>query len=73
MPGREILVPAGSDDVVAYLSETDEAELRGIGRRAQERMLADHTAQRRAQHFEQYVSRVGSVSAVPLREPAIAV
>jgi hypothetical protein len=42
--------------------------LRRIGRRAQERVLAEHTAQRRAQQFEHYLSPVGA----PHREPAVA-
>lgn len=56
-PGREILVPASPDDVVSYLAEADPAELRRIGLAAQERVLADHTAGRRAQQFEDYVAR----------------
>jgi spore maturation protein CgeB len=55
-PGKEILVPAGSDDVVGYLADAEERELRSIGRRAQERVLAEHTSDRRAQQFEQYVA-----------------
>ena len=56
-PGTEILVPARPDDVVSYLSEADPGELRRIGRAAQERVLAEHTAGRRAQQFEHYVAR----------------
>lgn len=73
VPGREILVPAGSEDVVSYLAEADEAELRRIGRRAQERVLAEHTAQHRAQQFEQYVNAAGTHISPSLKQPAIAV
>ena len=72
VPGREILVPASADDVVAYLTATDEAELRRIGRNAQERVLAEHTAERRAQQFEQYVSRAPTRPLSSLGEPAAA-
>jgi spore maturation protein CgeB len=71
-PGREILVPARPEDVVAYLSQADEAELRRIGRAAQERVLAEHTAARRAQQFEDYVGRAGTHSP-SATESAIAV
>jgi spore maturation protein CgeB len=72
VPGREILVPSGSDDVVTYVAATDESELRRIGRNAQERVLDEHTAERRAQQFEQYVSGVGARSFSSLGEPATA-
>ena len=72
VPGREILVPADPGDVVAYLTATDDAELRRIGRSAQERVLAEHTAERRAQQFEQYVSGAGTRPLSPLGEPAAA-
>jgi spore maturation protein CgeB len=51
-PGREILLPTGSDDVVRYLWEYDAAELRRIGRAARERVLARHTSEARAREFE---------------------
>ena len=55
--GEEILVPVGADDVVRYIRETSNAELRSIGRRAQERVLSLHTNARRAQEFEAAVQR----------------
>lgn len=73
VPGREILVPAGSEDVVSYLAEADDAELRSIGTRAQERVLAEHTAQHRALQFEQYVSAAGMHLPSSVKQPAIAV
>ncbi len=54
-PGEEILLPTGPGDVVRYLTEMANPELQGIGRRAQQRVLAEHTSARRAQQFEQYV------------------
>jgi len=59
-PGREILVPAGSDDVVRYVSGYDSAELRRIGRAARERVLQSHTSEVRAREFEQAVEIAGS-------------
>ena len=61
-PGREILVPAGSDDVVRYLSGYDSSELRRIGRAARERVLQSHTSKVRAREFEQAVEIASSRS-----------
>jgi spore maturation protein CgeB len=56
-PGQQILLPRSSDDVVCYLREMDEAEIRRIGRNAQQRVLAEHTSEHRAQEFERYVDQ----------------
>ena len=53
--GIEILLPTDSKDVVQYLTEADPADLRQIGRAAQERVLAEHTSARRAQQFEEVI------------------
>ena len=60
-PGREILLPTDSADVVHYLALSD-SELRGIGEAAQQRVLAEHTSEVRAAQFEAAVenSRAGS-------------
>jgi spore maturation protein CgeB len=55
-PGAENLLPASSQDVVRFVSEADEAELRRIGVSAQERVLVEHTSARRAQQFEEAVA-----------------
>src|SRR5580765_3405532 len=55
VPGREILLPTGNDDVVRYLQGYDAAELRRIGHAARERVLANHTSDVRARQFEQAV------------------
>lgn len=57
LPGEEILLPVGSGDVVRYLSEYDDSELRRIGDRAQERVLAEHTSDCRAREFEACVEQ----------------
>ena len=61
-PGEEILVAETSDDVTQYLTRIDVDELAEIGRRARERVLAEHTAGRRAEQLEQIVG--GLVGAV---------
>ena len=54
-PGREILLPSSAEELVRYLRELDEHQLRSIGRAAQERVLASHTSQQRAMEFEREV------------------
>ena len=51
---EEILLAVSSADVVSFL-KIDQDEARKIGRRAQERVLAEHSATRRAIEFEQIV------------------
>jgi spore maturation protein CgeB len=46
-PGREILVAETTEDVLAALARSPE-DLAAIGRRARERVLAEHTSDRRA-------------------------
>jgi spore maturation protein CgeB len=64
-PGREILLPVGSDDVVRFLRDYDPSELRRIGRAARERVLASHTSDVRAGEFEHAVEIAASA-----RKPA---
>jgi spore maturation protein CgeB len=52
LPGREILLATGTGDIVRYLKNYDDAELRRIGRAARDRVLAAHTSDVRAQEFE---------------------
>jgi spore maturation protein CgeB len=54
-PGEEILVAETSDDALRYLTRFDADELAEVGRRARARVLADHTAERRAEQLEQLV------------------
>jgi spore maturation protein CgeB len=54
-PGKEILLPDSADEVVRYISEMDESEIRRIGRQAQERVLTEHSSRHRAAEFEEYV------------------
>ena len=60
VPGRDILLPCGSEDVVSYLEAMKSAELRAIGQNARQRVLEDHTSERRAIQFEHYVESVSA-------------
>ena len=54
VPGQEILVARSTSSVVRWLQEITPAERRRIGRRARARVLAEHTAARRAEQLEQF-------------------
>jgi spore maturation protein CgeB len=54
-PGREILLAATAEDVEEILCKVPEAERRLIGRRARQRVLAEHTAAHRAATLESYL------------------
>jgi spore maturation protein CgeB len=56
VPGAEILIPAGAEDVLRYMRDYSERELRETGERAQARVLASHTNQQRALEFENHVA-----------------
>jgi spore maturation protein CgeB len=60
-PGRELLVARDADDVVRHLRETREEERRAIGERARARVLAAHTAERRARELEEHVATPAAV------------
>jgi spore maturation protein CgeB len=55
-PGIEILLPNSPDDVVRILRDASDQDLRRIGQRAQERVLAEHTSTKRAEDFEAQVN-----------------
>lgn len=61
-PGREILVARDTSDVLDALALSDR-ELRAIAQRARERVLADHTAERRAHELVTLVTRSAAPSA----------
>jgi|ERR1051326_3648831 spore maturation protein CgeB len=61
-PSREILLATGAEDIVRYVRDYDAAELRRIGRSAQERVLAGHTSDVRAREFERAVEIAASSS-----------
>jgi len=55
-PGEEILLANSSDDIIRYLTEMDADEIRRIGRQAQQRVIAEHSAECRAVEFEEHVA-----------------
>jgi spore maturation protein CgeB len=61
-PGREILLPESTDDVVDVLCHTHPDDRRAIGAAARARVLAEHTADRRAGELERLVSVPETVS-----------
>jgi spore maturation protein CgeB len=55
-PQNEILLARSSTEVISYLRDLSEAEARDLGRRAQARVLCEHSAQKRAMEFEQAIA-----------------
>ncbi len=55
-PGEEILLPVDAYEVACILNDLPEAERLRLGQRARERILAEHTADHRAQQFERIVA-----------------
>jgi len=53
--GDEILVARTPEEMLTYLRELPEAERATIGKQAQQRVLAKHTAAHRAAELEQYI------------------
>jgi spore maturation protein CgeB len=54
-PGEEILIARSSDEALSYLRHVGEAERRRIGAAARAKVLARHTAAKRAAELESYV------------------
>lgn len=65
VPGSEILLADSSEDVVRHLREISPEEAQAIGRRAQERVLAEHSAEKRAIQFEDYVGNKTTPQTIP--------
>jgi spore maturation protein CgeB len=63
IPGKEILLAQSSGDVTRYLNEITSDEARKIGLCAQERVLAEHSSQKRAIQFEEIIGEK-----LPLRQ-----
>jgi len=55
VPEREILLADTGDQVIRYLRDINPDDARAMGRAAQERVMAEHTAEKRAVEFENYV------------------
>jgi len=54
-PGKEILLPQSSEEVIGILESTSEDERRAIGEAMRARVLAEHTSNRRAEELERYL------------------
>ncbi len=54
-PRREILLAGSNEEVLDYLRRLGEDERREIGRRAQKRVLGEHTGEHRAKQLERYL------------------
>ena len=63
VPGTEILIADDARQVVRYLTQIGEEERRAIGERARRRVLAEHTAQRRAEELETYAHELVGAAA----------
>jgi spore maturation protein CgeB len=57
-PHHEILIARCGDDVVHYLTGFDPEEAARVGQRARLRVLAEHTAEHRAEQLEGYVAEL---------------
>lgn len=55
-PGSEILVAHCEEEVLGFVREMGETERRMVGRRARDRILAEHTAAHRVRQLEGYLS-----------------
>lgn len=69
IPGKEILTASSRAEVLRYLKDYDVNELNRIGEQARARILAEHSSDRRAQQFEEFVS---AATSKPLQTGAIA-
>jgi spore maturation protein CgeB len=59
-PGEEVLVARDAADVIELLESVADDERRRIGEAARRRVLAEHTAERRAEQLERLVAVVGA-------------
>jgi spore maturation protein CgeB len=62
VPGKEILLAVNADEVVSFMTELESSQVCAIGRNAQERVIAEHSSERRATEFERYVEAVAADS-----------
>jgi spore maturation protein CgeB len=58
IPGEEVLLPRDEYEMIKILTDMSDEQRAQIGRRARERMLAEHTSTHRAEEFERVVDRV---------------
>ena len=58
VPGEEVLVARTSEDALRHLAEADDAQLATLAGAARARVLAEHTAARRAEQLEAEVAEL---------------
>ncbi len=63
-PDVELLLPESTEQVVDIISRTSDDERRSVGHAMQRRILAEHTAERRAEQLESYL-RSGPLVSTP--------
>ena len=63
VPDEEVFVAESADDVEHVLRSTSEEERCAVGERARKRVLAEHTAARRAEELERHVNELAAVRA----------
>jgi spore maturation protein CgeB len=61
-PGEEVLLPSDEYEMVKILTDMLDEQRAQIGRRARERILAEHTSAHRAMEFESVMERVSQRS-----------
>jgi spore maturation protein CgeB len=69
-PGREILIARSHEDTLRMLTELSEESRRALGERARARVLAEHTAEHRAETLEAYVREARNPRKSPRFETA---
>jgi spore maturation protein CgeB len=69
-PGRDILITRSSRDTLEYLQDLPERERMTLGRKARNRILAQHTAAHRAVELESYLAAVRGERPESARERA---
>jgi spore maturation protein CgeB len=60
-PGKEILLPSTTEEVVQVLADTHDDDRRAIGLAARARIVAEHTAEHRAEELESLVQTAAPV------------
>lgn len=63
-PGKEILISMSPEDTLEYITRISNEERIMIGKRAMERVLAEHTAAHRAEQLEEYLLQTIPLSKV---------
>lgn len=59
-PGEEILLADTADDIITYLTHIDAPESERMSQRARERVLCEHSGERRAAQLERYFAEANS-------------